>query len=649
MNGMNDSRNFAWLPALLLATFVAGCSGQDEILGFDGNFAALAPAVTAVVPANGATGVAINNTVITAAFSEPMNPLTGTASFTVTCAAPCTNPTGSVALNGAARIATFTLAAGTTLEPLTEYTGTITGATSIATGLPIVGPFVWRFTTGLTPDVTRPRVTLTVPATSSPGPTTNVPSNTAISAAFTENMAPLTIDGTSFTVTCVAPCVSPAGAVTYSVGSRTAVFTPNAPLADSTTYTATITDDATDLAGNQLAGNQAPLPAASDYVWTFTTSTPIPPAPITVFSTAPANGATICPDDSINATFDVPSGLRMDPNTVDAVTFSISGPGGAVVLANSVSLDIATGTIATFDPLNDLTPGDTYTALIQGDAGGVKDLAIPANEMDGDVTWTFEVGPATAACLQPVSLGSAEPFGMLAGTAGMTNTGIQTVVNGDLGSTTTATANITGFHDENGDVYTETPANIGAVNGVIYSCTVSTTGPTTAVNASNCTIATIARDDAQTAFTELAGLPGGPDPGAGNLANLTLAPGVYTAGAGSFLIEGGDLTLDAQGDAGAVWVFQMASSLTVGGPGAAFPQSVILTGNAQPENVFWQVGSAATINAAGGGTMVGTIIASAGVAFSTAGNTTIVTLNGRAMSLNASVTLVDTVINVPTP
>jgi len=96
-------------------------------------------------------------------------------------------------------------------------------------------------------------------------------------------------------------------------------------------------------------------------------------------------------------------------------------------------------------------------------------------------------------------------------------------------------------------------------------------------------------------------------------------------------------------------VFQMATTLTVGGPGAAFPESVLLVNGAQAKNVYWQVGSAATINAAGGGTMVGTIISQAGATFSTAGNTSIVTLNGRVLSLGASVTMVDTVVNVPAP
>jgi hypothetical protein len=143
--------------------------------------------------------------------------------------------------------------------------------------------------------------------------------------------------------------------------------------------------------------------------------------------------------------------------------------------------------------------------------------------------------------------------------------------------------------------------------------------------------------------------PAGSDPSAaGNLANLVLTPGTYTI-ATAFRIQGGNLTLDALGDANASWIFQMGSSLTVGGPGATLPQSVLLVNGAQARNVYWQVGSAATINAAGGGTMVGTIISQTGAVFSTAGNLTVVTLNGRVLSLGPSVTMVNTVINVPAP
>lgn len=247
----------------------------------------------------------------------------------------------------------------------------------------------------------------------------------------------------------------------------------------------------------------------------------------------------------------------------------------------------------------------------------------------------------------PSILGSAALFGVFGGGAGMTNQGIYTVVKGDIGTTADTTL-VTGFHDRNA-VFTETPLNIGKVTGTVHTAT-APAGSVPNV------IAAAAALDAQTAFDNLspAALPGGIDVsslggGAGELGNRTLAPGVYKSAPGSFAIQGGDLYLDGQGNPDSVWVFQMATTLTVGGPGAAFPQSVILVNGAQAKNVFWQVGSAATINAAGGGTMVGTIIASSGASFSTAGNVETVKLEGRALALHASVTLVNTHINVPAP
>ncbi len=91
----------------------------------------------------------------------------------------------------------------------------------------------------------------------------------------------------------------------------------------------------------------------------------------------------------------------------------------------------------------------------------------------------------------------------------------------------------------------------------------------------------------------------------------------------------------------------MGASLTVGAIGfGATPARVLFKdGVGEARNVYWQVGSAATINT--GAEMVGTIIAPAGITFSTAGETIITTLNGRALGLTASVTMVNTVINVP--
>jgi hypothetical protein len=266
------------------------------------------------------------------------------------------------------------------------------------------------------------------------------------------------------------------------------------------------------------------------------------------------------------------------------------------------------------------------------------------------VTKIFGTASLTVTAANGINLGVAATFGTFGGTAGMTNQGTLTIVNGDIGTIATTTSSITGFHDAAGDIYTETTLNKGAVTGAIYTCTNSTTGPTSAgPNAAYCAVATQASLDAGAAYLALVAEPTGgasPAPGA-NLAGLTLLPGVYTAPAGSFMIQGGDLTL--QGDANAVWVFQMATTLTVGGPGAAFPQNIILAGGALAKNVYWQVGSFATINAGGGGIMNGTIISQAGASFSTAGNVNPVTLNGRVLSLGASVTMVDTVINVPAP
>lgn len=233
-------------------------------------------------------------------------------------------------------------------------------------------------------------------------------------------------------------------------------------------------------------------------------------------------------------------------------------------------------------------------------------------------------------------LGTAAAFGAFGGGAGVTNQGINTVVAGDLGSTAACTL-ITGFHDSTGTVYTQTPLNIGQVTGTI-DC-----GPPAPGTTQSLAIATQAQSDARTAYNYLQSLAPGPSPGAGELGNLTLAPGDYTAAGGTFSITAGDLTLDGQGNSNATWVFQMSSSLTVGSPTLA--PKILLINGAQAKNVFWAVGSAATI--ATGSSMVGTIISNSGVTFSTAGTTIQTNLIGRALSLVASVTMVNTTITLP--
>ena len=240
----------------------------------------------------------------------------------------------------------------------------------------------------------------------------------------------------------------------------------------------------------------------------------------------------------------------------------------------------------------------------------------------------------------------------------MTNQGTSTVINGSIGTTGVSTL-ITGFHDSGpGCTYTETTSNIGFVNGAIDTAPPPpTVGCPTEGTAVTSAVAAKAAADALTAYLALVAFPGGQDvstcPGcgggsAGELGNRTLAPGIYKSAPGTFDITQGDLTLDAKGDPNAFWVFQMATSLTVGTPAAH--RSVLLVNGALAKNVFWQVGTAATINGIlGGGTMSGTIISQAGVSVSTAGVAAVTTINGRALALSGPITLVNTVINVPAP
>jgi hypothetical protein len=239
------------------------------------------------------------------------------------------------------------------------------------------------------------------------------------------------------------------------------------------------------------------------------------------------------------------------------------------------------------------------------------------------------------------------------GIAGITNQGINTLItNGSIGTTAASTL-ITGFHDMTGDSYTETPLNIGNVrDGRIYTDApppvIFGPGGPYGGNAQTKAIADAGRLAALNFYNSIS--PANRPAtilASSELGGLTLPPGTYRSPSGPLTITSGNLTLDAQGNPNAVWVFQAPSSLTVGVAGPTGAKSVTLINGAQSRNVYWWVGTAATINGAGGGVMVGTIISSAGITFSTAGNTVQTVLNGRAISLNASVTMVNTTINVP--
>ncbi len=611
--------------ALVLVVLAACGGGLDPILGTPS--LARVPSVIATTPVASSpavTGVSTNARV-TATFSQPMLASSINAtSFTLAC--PAAAPVAAtVSFNATTQVATLTPTSA--LPPTTTCVATIGSAVQDSAGIALGSAFVWSFVTGAAAplDTTRPTVTFTVPAAGAVGAATN----SRISATFSEAMNAATLTATSFTVVNTTLGSAVAGTVGYDAASRTATFAPSTPatLAAGSLFTVTINTSVTDVAGNALAGNTAAFPSAGAQVWTFTTGATGDSTAPTITALSPPNlGAGICLTKTVTATFSEP----MDASTLTATNFTVAD--GAAAVAGSVSYNPASQ-VATFTPTAaaGFAASRTFTVTIASGNTGVKDLA--GNALAANSVSTFTTG--TAACLGAVNLGTAATFGAFGGGAGVTNQGINTVIGGNVGTTAACTL-VTGLHDAT-TVYTETPLNIGGVNGSIQC------GPPAPGTVASLAVATQARADAQTAYNALAALPPGSDPGAGQLGGLVLAPGVYTSAGGTFAITGGNLTLDAQGDANAVWVFQSASALTVGLLATA--RSVLLVGGAQAKNVYWQVGSAARIE--DGSTMVGTIIAPAGVTVSTAGQTIQTRLTGRAIGLTASVTLVNTTIVAP--
>lgn len=239
-------------------------------------------------------------------------------------------------------------------------------------------------------------------------------------------------------------------------------------------------------------------------------------------------------------------------------------------------------------PFSDTVPTDLrcyiYRYLVSDHVGNVATYSSPEIKVD--------TGP------QPVVLGEAARFAVL-GASTVTSDGVS-VLNGDLG-VSPGTA-MTGFPP-------------GEVNGTMHSADPA---------------ANQGQADVGTAFADAAGRsPAAPI--AGTLDGETFGRGVYTSASYSLT---GDLTLDAEGDPDAVFIFQAGSTLTT----IALSRVKLING-AQACNVFWQVGSSATI---GGSTFSGNILAFASISM-----TADVEMDGRAFAHNGAVTLISDTISVP--
>ena len=210
-------------------------------------------------------------------------------------------------------------------------------------------------------DTTSPAVASTVPDNNAVDMTVN----TLVTATFSEAIDDTTVDGTSFFVSDGVDNV--VGTVSVSPDNTTVTFTSSAFLADNTAYTATLTTDITDLAGN---------PLAAEYTWSFTTGTFTDTTPPKVLSTVPDNNATgVAVTSAVSAVFDE----GIDPATVDNTSFFVTDG-----VDNVVGTITVTDNTATFTPSAALAANTVYTATL---TTAVTDLA--GNPLVDNVVWSF--------------------------------------------------------------------------------------------------------------------------------------------------------------------------------------------------------------------------------------------------------------------
>lgn len=288
----------------------------------------------------------------------------------------------------------------------------------------------------------------------------------------------------------------------------------------------------------------------------------------------------------------------MDPASINANTFKLAQEGQPALKPASVTYD-ANAKVATLTTTAALLPGTTYTAVIQGPVtNGTK------TPLGCSYAWKFKTGTASVAGLQAVNLDCSAGFAILAGST-VTNTGPTIINNGDLGLSPGSA--VTGFPP-------------GTISGGAMHI-----NDAQANNGKLCLT---------TAYNDAAGRTTAPITVAGNIGGQTLAPGLYKS-TSTLAISSGDLTL--AGPAEGVWIFQVASTLTT-----TAARKVILSGGALAKNVFWQVGTSATLGTTSD--FQGNILADQSITLNTGA-----VLNGRALTRIGAVTLESNTVTKPAP
>jgi gliding motility-associated-like protein/uncharacterized repeat protein (TIGR01451 family) len=335
-----------------------------------------------------------------------------------------------------------------------------------------------------------------------------------------------------------------------------------------------------------------------------------------------------------------PANISDTASDYNVLINGLCGPGDSSVY---VSLFINSAPVIITQPANQtICVGDSVSFVVVAAGSGLSYQwrkgtvnLINGGNISGVTNDTLTINPATISdiasnynvvvtgiCIATDTTGfgldSAGMFGILAGTA-ITSTGFSVINDMDVGLSPGVRSSITGFP----------PAIV--VNGAIYASD-DIAPPGVAA------MLIQAKQDLTDAYLLAEGATA-PAPAtiAGDQGGKVLTPGIYKS-TSSLLIQSGDLTLDAQGDVNASWIFQIASDFTtIGGAGG----SVILTGGAQANHVTWQVGSSATIG--NGTSFAGNILALTSITMNTGSS-----IDGRLLAINGAVVLSGTnIINGP--
>lgn len=316
--------------------------------------------------------------------------------------------------------------------------------------------------------------------------------------------------------------------------------------------------------------------------------------PPEVVSTSPTNEES---EVERNKVIEITFNEEMDESTLNNSTFTVTD--GSDTVEGTVDYSDNTATFTADDVLNPLTE---YTVKVTTGAKSSNDVAIAA-----DTVWTFTTGGSSEP-LSVVDLGTAGDYVVLAKAA--VNNIPTSDFTGDLGLSPAAESFYTGFSQ----TAATGSSTSDQVTGNMYAADMTEPTPTNLTTAVN---------DMATAYDDAAGrtTPDFVELHTGEIGGETLAPGLYKW-SNTVLIES-DVTIS--GDAEDVWIFQIAENLTIGSD-----VSIILSGGAQPENIFWQVAGEVTIGT--DAHFEGIILSMTGVTLNTGAS-----LNGRVLAQTAAI------------